>query len=253
VAAESLTTGPPDFVGVGAQRAGTTWWFRLLAHHPAIRAPRGRKKELHFFDRFCAREMDDADIAAYHDLFPRSAGQISGEWTPRYMGDVQTPRLLKRVAPDARLLVLLRDPIERFRSGMIHRLTRAPQRSWELSAADAIERGRYARQLDRLRLFFEDDRILVLQYEKCRAEPSGEYARTLRFLGVADDFAPTAFEEQKGTTMAARKQELWPDIETALRLTLEPEVERLRTMVPGIDLGLWPNFSHLATGAGATA
>ena len=52
VAAEP-TTGPPDFIGVGTQRSGTTWWFQTLLGHPQIRPPRGRRKELHFFDRFC--------------------------------------------------------------------------------------------------------------------------------------------------------------------------------------------------------
>ena len=63
------TTGPPDFIGVGTQRSGTTWWFQTLLGHPQIRPPRGRRKELHFFDRFCAQELQAADIAAYHELY----------------------------------------------------------------------------------------------------------------------------------------------------------------------------------------
>ena len=82
--ADEPTTGPPDFIGVGTQRSGTTWWFRTLLGHPQIRPPRGRRKELHFFDRFCTRELGDGDIAEYHELFPRLPGQIAGEWTPRY-------------------------------------------------------------------------------------------------------------------------------------------------------------------------
>jgi hypothetical protein len=239
------TTGPPDFVGVGAQRAGTTWWFRLLSQHPGIKAPRGRRKELHFFDRFCAHEMRQADVEAYHDLFARRRGQIAGEWTPRYMGDVCTPRLLHRAAPEAKLLVLLRDPVERFRSGMLHQLTRAPERASAMVAAEAIERGRYALQLERLRGFWEPERILVLQYEKCRADPLGQYLRTLRFLGVDDGVEPPDFSEAKGTTMAPHKVEMWPDMRDALQATLEPEIERLRELVPGIELGLWPHFAHL--------
>jgi hypothetical protein len=238
-------TGPPDFIGVGAQRAGTTWWFRVMIRNPRIRPPRRRKKELHFFDRFDAWEMRDEDVAAYHDLFPRRRGDVVGEWTPAYMGDVATPRLLHRAAPDARLLVLLRDPIERFRSGVMHRLSRAPERSFELSANDAIERGRYATQIERLREYYDDDRILVLQYERCRSDPLGQYARTLRFLGLPDDHEPIGIDEAKGTTMESRKMELWPDLQAALRSALEPEVERLRTLVPDLDLGLWKNFSHL--------
>lgn len=243
-------TGPPDFVGVGAQRSGTTWWFRMLIRHPLVRPPRRRKKELHFFDRFDGRPMGDADVEAYHDLFPRKRGQVVGEWTPGYMGDFATPRLLRRAAPDARLLVLLRDPIERFRSGVMHRMSRGgPDRSFQTSAVDAIERGRYATQLEQLHEHYDPEAVLVLQYERCRADPRGEWLRTLRFLGIDDEHEPPDFEQAKGTTMASRKIEPWPDLLDALRTTLDPEVERLRTMVPDLDLGLWKNFSHLAATA----
>jgi hypothetical protein len=244
----SETTGPPDFVGVGAQRSGTTWWFRTLVGHPAIRPARGRKKELHFFDPFCARKLRDADIARYHELFPREPGEIVGECTPRYMRDVWVPPLLRRAAPDARMIVMLRDPIERYRSGVLHRLTRTPQRRPETLAADAIERGRYALQLERLRRFFPDEQILVLQYEQCRADASAEYRRTLRFLGVDDDHEPQQVERPRGTTTAALKELLWPELYRALQAAFEPEVERLASLVPRIDLTLWPNFAHLQTG-----
>ena len=245
---QRLPTGPPDFVGVGTQRSGTTWWFRLLVSHPGIRAPRRRRKELHFFDRFCTREMQDSDIKRYHRLFPRADGQIVGEWTPRYMRDVWTPLLLQRAAPRAKLLVLLRDPIERFRSGVPHRMTRNPRLTHEILAIDAFERSRYAVQLRRLREFFDEEQILVLQYERCRLDPLGEYGRTLRFLGAAPGHEPEELERLRGTTMASKKEPLWRDLELALRTALEPDVEQLCELVPGLQLELWPNFAHLAAG-----
>ena len=244
--------GPPDFVGVGSQRCGTTWWFRTLLHHPQIRPPRGRTKELHFFDRFCAAEMRDADVAGYHERFPRGPGQIAGEWTPRYMGDVWTPRLLRRAAPEARLLVLVRDPIERYRSAIVHRRTSEPPRPPELVSSDAVERGRYAAHLTRLHAHFDPAQILVLQYERCRIDGPEQYRRTLRFLGVDDGHEPEGLERPRGTTTEAQKEPLWPDLEQALRAVLEPDVARLAQIVPDLDVGLWPNFAHLAAG-GATA
>jgi hypothetical protein len=246
VAGGRSTSRAPDFIGVGAQRCGTTWWFKTLLGHPQIRGPVVPGKEMHFFDRFCAFEMHDADMEGYYDLFERDPGQVAGEWTPRYMSDVWTPRLLRRAAPDAKLLVLLRDPIERYRSGVLHRLMRAPEHRREMIAADAVERGRYATQLARLRSFFPAEQILVLQYEKCRLDPKGQYRRTLQFLGVADDHEPEGVERPRGTTTEAGKRPLWPALSEALLHTLEPEVARLATLVPGIELDLWPNFAHLA-------
>lgn len=236
--------GPPDFVGVGAQRSGTTWWFTLLLEHPAIRLPRQARKELHFFDGFCSQEMQDADVARYHRLFPPVAGTITGEWTPRYMHDAWTPRLLRRAAPDAKLLVLLRDPVERYRSGFAHEHALRPKQKPALVATDALDRGRYATQLRRLWDFFPADQVLVLQYERCRLDPLGQYARTLRFLGVADDFEPPVTGELRGTTTEGSKEALWPDLADDLRATLEPEVSTLAEMVPDLELELWPSFAR---------
>jgi hypothetical protein len=252
VAAAASTTGPPDFIGVGTQRSGTTWWFETLLGHPQIRPPRGRRKEQHFFDRFCAEEMTAEHVAEYHSRFPRRPEQIAGEWTPRYMHDFWTPRLIARAAPDARLLIMFRDPVERFRSGVPHRLSRSPDGRVEAVTADAIERGRYATQLARVLAFHDHSKLLILQYEKCVADPAGQLRRTLRFLGVDDSYRHDSFQQQRGTTQAARKQPLPAGLVEGLQATLEPEVARLATMTPEIDVSLWRNFAHLA-GSGRTA
>ena len=212
---DATTTGPPDFIGVGTQRSGTTWWFETLLGHPRIRPPRGRRKELHFFDRFGAEEMTQAHVEEYATLFRRRPGQIAGEWTPRYMGDAWALRLIKRAAPDTRILVLLRDP---------------------------IERGRYGTQLKRLHELFDEEQILVLQYERCVLDPVGQYRRTLEHLRV-DDHVPDDVSSLRGQSMAAQKTDLWPELIEGLKLTLDPEVRTVCELVPDVDLGLWPNFA----------
>ncbi len=235
-------SGPPEFVGVGAQRSGTTWWFDLLLSHPQIRPPKGRRKELHFFDRFGAEEMTQRHVEEYAELFRRRPGQIAGEWTPRIMGDAWALRLLRRAAPDARLLILLRDPIERYRSGVLHRASRGVDRRKALIASDAIERGRYGTHMKRVRELFEKERVLVLQYERCVADPVGQYRRTLAHLGV-DDHVPDDVASLRGRSMTPHKTELWPELLEGLHLTFDPEVAALRELVgDDIDLDLWPNF-----------
>jgi hypothetical protein len=242
VPAQQPMTGPPDFIGVGAQRSGTTWWFEMLLEHPGIRAPRGGRKELHFFDRFGIEPLTEADVADYHALFPREPGELVGEWTPRYMADAWTPLLLRRAAPQARILVMLRDPIERYRSGVLHRLDRAPAARRGMIASDAIERGRYAWQVRAMREWFGDDRVLVLQYERCRLDPVGEYRRTLAFLGAADH-VPSVFERRRGSTTEPGKSPLWPEFIEGMQATLAPDVAELAQLVPDLDVSLWPNFA----------
>jgi hypothetical protein len=255
---------PPDFVGVGAPGCQAEWWHGRLLEHPAIQAPRGRRGALHFFDEFCTRDMNDADVAAYHELFERPAGAIGGEWTARYMHDAWTPALLRRAAPEARLLVMVSDPIERYR----FRLPRTLPVDETEPALDPAGPGRYASQLAPLFELFGGDRILVLQTERCIADPLGEYGRTVRFLGVADDFRPRRLRKQAEPytppvegrwqpwlrrlarrPVAAQPRDPWPDLLESLHRDLDPEVEALAAMVPELDLSLWPNFAHLARGA----
>jgi hypothetical protein len=234
--------GPPDFVGVGAQRCGTTWWFRTLLGHPQIRAPAGRHKELHFFNRFSITPMRDADVEGYYERLWRKRGQVAGEWTPRYMSDPWTPPLLKRVAPDAKLLVLLRDPIERYRSGVAHRLRDETDSPPEVVATDAIERGFYARHLRRLYEHFAPERVLVLQYERCVADGRAQYRRTLEFLGVDAGHEPEGLDEPRGRSTQGGRP-LSTELGRQLREWLEPDVEELSRLVPELDVALWPSFS----------
>jgi hypothetical protein len=242
-------TGPPDFVGVGAQRSGTTWWFGLIAEHPGVHAAR---KEQHFFDRFAERPLEDSDAAAYAARFPRPDGALTGEWTPRYMHDFWTPALLRQAAPDARLLVLLRDPWARYRSGVAHeaqalrRELRFGKRAY-LSATiadDALDRSLYARQLALLFEHFERSRVLVLQYERCCAEPRTELRRTCEFLGLDPASWPTRRIERRAGRPADAAQS--PDSSrSAATATIEADLDELRVLAPELDFALWPSAARL--------
>jgi hypothetical protein len=262
-----LRTGPPDFVGVGAFGWASAPWHRLLRRHPDIEDPAHEDPAIHFFDQFCLREMTDEDVAGYHALFPRREGAITGEWTGRYMYDPWTPELLHRAAPDAKILIILGDPIDRYLERIAFKAEQGHPED-ELYMADVVGRGRYASQLEALLRHYDLEQVLVLQHERCRIDPLGEYRRSLRFLGVDEDFVPkrlsrwregrddrdlrfpTRFETVKRVTFQTllRRRDpdpvaLWPELEASLHEELDPEVEGLKALVPEIDLSLWPNFA----------
>ena len=172
---EGWTTGPPDYMGIGAQRCGTSWWYDAMRRHPAIeRSPLG--KEVHYFDRFWQGDAPDDIAAEYASLFPRPPGKVVGEWTPRYLADFWTAPLIRKAAPDARLLVMLRDPVARYRSAIarLHRM--AEERGDPVllaSVSDATWRGFYYQQLRHVFDFFPREQVLVLQFERCVAGPDG--------------------------------------------------------------------------------
>jgi hypothetical protein len=226
-------------VGLGAQKAGTSWWNSLIHLHPAVHRAGGQPKELHFFDRSWEEPFGEADVERYARYFPRPKDGVTGEWTPGYLIDFWTPELLARAAPDARVLVLLRDPLERFRSGLTHQLATSRKPLIHRDIQGAFQRGLYAPQLRRVLAAFAADRVFIGQYEACRADPRGQLARTYGFLGLPpfepDDSAMAG--EVNPTTRA--KYEPPASLREALVSGYAPDLEQLAELVPDLDLSLW--------------
>jgi hypothetical protein len=232
--------GPPDFVGIGVQKAGTTRWHKLILAHPGV-SPAGIDKELHYFGRFRSEPFGPVDIDCYHGWFPRREGTLTGEWTPDYFSTSGTAPLLKAAAPDTRLLLLLRDPVERFRSGLNHSLVMGISGR---PGEHHIQRGFYDRSLDEWLRCFDAEQLLVLQYERCVADPENQLNATYRHLGLPE-FRPSGIEEHVGTK-ADVTIGLDPDVKRRLVEIYEADVVALARRLPDLDLTLWPNFSYLA-------
>lgn len=232
-------SGPPDFVGVGVQGAGVAWWSRMLADHPQIEFsdPRARNH----FEAFCAQPMTDEDVAAYHAGFDPRPGVVTGEWSLRYAYDFWTAPLLARAAPEAKLLVLLRDPVQRMRAGLAHQNKAIARRKEHLSHADAIFRGRYGEQLRLLLEHFPRERLLVLQYERVLGDPAGEYARTCAHLGVDPAHRPSGLEG--GPSDEDLTFDPWPDLVEGIRGAFADDLEELMGIAPELDLSLWPDLA----------
>jgi hypothetical protein len=236
--------GPPDFVGIGVQKAGTTWWHGLITAHPGVSSRPDVHKERHFLSRYGDSAFGPADVAAYHGWFPRRPGTLAGEWTPDYVACPWVPALLARAAPEARLLVIVRDPVERFRSGLAHQLRNGSPRT-SATVADAVERGFYHRALVPWWDHFDAGALLVLQYEQCVADPGGQLAATYRFLGLDDGYDPP---DLRRLVSAADNDKIELDEEVTRRLVdlYAPDVAALAERVRNLDLSLWANFTGTA-------
>ena len=116
LAPADATPSPPDFIIIGVPKAGTTSLLHWLAHHPQIWAhPR---KELHFFNG--AWEQGTAWYSAQFPVFQSGSGILRGEATPNYFHNPLVPARVSKAAPEARLILLLRDPLERAVSWIGH-------------------------------------------------------------------------------------------------------------------------------------
>jgi hypothetical protein len=232
--------GPPDYVGVGTYRSGTTWWDSLINAHPLVSRPSSTPGALHFFDDRWEHGLAEGDVDRYHALFRRPEAQLSGEWTPSYMSDAWIPAQLHHAAPNARLIVLLRDPIERFRSGRTQEESQHTLGSTARAAANvAFSRGLYADQLLRLWATYPRDQVLVLQYEQCVHDPHEQLERTFEFIGLDAELEAGIDPAKRVNERQGPKTELSAWQEDQLRRRYAPENDRLKALVPGLDLSLW--------------
>ena len=195
----------PDFLILGAQKAGTTALYAYLRWHPEITGP--SFKEVSFFDRHYAKGE-----RWYRAHMPARRRSLVGEASPSYLFHPLAPERVAAMLPGARLIVLLRNPVDRAFSHYQHEvvLGREP-----LSFEDAVDRedermegelermlrnpsyfslawwnytylarGRYAEQLERWFAAFPREQLLVLFTEELSADTPATYRRVLDFLGV---------------------------------------------------------------------
>lgn len=233
--------GPPDYIGIGAPRAGSTWVHKLLASHPDVRRqPWG--KELHFFDRYYDLPFTDADVRRYHSYFPRPAGTVTGDFTPGYLYQPWSRPLIQRAAPNALLLVVLRDPVEQWRSSVNYSAHHgAPVNG--IMVSRHMGEAMFATHL-RLWADAPPERLRVIQSEYAFAHPEEVVRGLWKDLGL--DTTPEVRLHRNRNE--ARQMPIRPTDE-ALRCLiryLEPDVMELVKHHPHIDLSLWPNFAHLA-------
>lgn len=244
--------GPPDFVIIGAQKSGTTWWQGLVESHLDVVRPPGQRRELHFFDHFWDRWPSDEQFEHYTRYFPRPAGRLTGEKTPGYLYQPWVAPMLAHVAPDARLIVLMRDPLDRFISGL-GLLQRSGSLKGEVGAGEvgmrehriveAIDRSRYADQLSWWLGHFPRERFLLLQYERCVADPQGQLSRTFEFLGLRDQRASVS-QVAQARKKAAGHVELPSEMRALLAARFADDVARLGELMPDLDLSLWRSYSE---------
>ena len=195
----------PDFIIIGAQRCGTSSLYSYLIQHPQI-APAARK-ELHYFDLNYA-----AGDEWYQAQFPSSSETLTGEGSPYYLFHPLAAERCASVVPDAKLIVMVRDPVKRAYSHYHHEvrkgretltfeeaIDREPERltgerekliadpnykSQPYQSYSYLSRGLYTDQLEIWRKHYPSNQILYVASDELFKNPATEYARVLAFLGV---------------------------------------------------------------------
>ncbi len=238
----------PTFLIIGAQKSATRWLRHNLGEHPDVFT---LDYEAMFFSnrrRFRQRGPD-----WYRGLFEGWDGEAAiGEATPSYMmwrhDPLKVARRIDQTLPDVRLIAVLRNPVDRARSAMLHHIKREriprsadlldlARHSVENDNLGIVPGGWYARSLEPYQQLF-GDRLLVVLHDDVADDPRGVYLRSLGHIGVSDDFVPDGLDEVIYSNRGTRDDGLTLDERRELFAYFREDVERLQEML-GRDLSMW--------------
>ncbi len=197
----------PDFIIIGTQRCGTSSLYKYLTRHPQV-AP-ARRKEVHYFDLNYQRGIGWYQAQFQPKQDPKA---LCGEASPYYLFHPLAARRCAVALPEAKIIVLLRDPVDRAHSHFHHEIRRGCE---SLSFEEALDReaeriageraklidrplsrsadhqsysyqarGVYADQLAAWMARFSRHQILIVESESLYEDPATQYPRVLKFLGL---------------------------------------------------------------------
>ncbi|GAA5180731.1 hypothetical protein GCM10023322_13700 [Rugosimonospora acidiphila] len=202
----------PDFLVIGVPKAGTTALYAALVRHPQLFLPGVKEPKFFLSDGPPPRQRGGPGDRqtygehiwrrdAYEALFAAAPpGVTRGEATPFYLYDLRAQERIRQLIPHARLVAMLRDPVDRAHSNWAHLWAAGLEPESDFVAACRAEpyrraagwahfwhyvgQGRYGEQLTHLYSLFPREQVLVLRYRDLRDRPTDTLDQVCSFLGV---------------------------------------------------------------------
>lgn len=197
----------PDFVIIGAQKCGTSSLYYYLSQHPQLEM--SAEKEIHYYNYYIDHGRGLNWYKSFFPLKMRDAGRMTGEASPNYLYLESAAEKLKKDVPDVKLIVLLRNPIDRAYSEYnmhVRQLKRDdfptfeqaianPELSMEASRVYLL-RGIYAEHIKNWMKHFDRDRFLFIKSEDLFGNPQPVLKNAYEFLGL-DEVYPDSLKAQE--------------------------------------------------------
>lgn len=207
-----------DFIGIGTAKSGTSWLFYALGQHPEICL--SEPKDISYFNHLdhpkiltksgnptLVNKNHTKPFSWYKRHFRHCPEKtVRGEFSPFYLFDEKAPNLIKQFFPKVKLLVCLRNPIDRAYSFFWSRTvyTKTEHRTFEKAIHENksyMEQGLYHKYLNRYLQYFDKDQIMVVLFEDFLNQSEDEVIKVLKFLGadtnVKLDFARVSKNSSK--------------------------------------------------------
>lgn len=201
-----------DFVGIGVQKAGTSWLYKFLSVHPEIQsAIDDNSKELNFFNFNYLKGYH-----WYHARFQSLGEKVTGEFSPNYFVDENISKRIYKYNPDIKIIVSFRDPVARAISQHKHELrrNRLPKHLYDFDKAlesnpTYIEQGLYATKLKNYLNIFEQKNIHVVLFEDIKSKPTEVLHDLYDFIGVDSDYIPENINQRVNVSHTYRDHDFY--------------------------------------------
>ena len=239
-----MTRSGPDVFLVGAPRCGTTALANFLGQHPEAHVP--YVKEPHYFGSDLTERTGFPTLTSYVELYTDADGRRAIDASTWYLHSRTAAQEIREFRPDARIIVMVRDPIELIHSwhGHVFLMGAEPIASFEEALAAEPERRagrgiplgtpreallyrqipRFAEQIERYLDAFGPERVKVIVHDDFRSDNLAVVRDVCRFLGVDDAFRP----EMKRVNSNARPRSRW------IQQVLEHQPESVRAFVRSV-------------------
>jgi len=246
----------PDFIIIGAQKSGTSSLYYYLGQHAHLIS--SYVKEVHFFDGGLNPNVDDfkKGQAWYRSHFPLkrdiSKHQKSFEASPLYIFNPLAPKRISELVPKVKLIVVLRNPVERAISHYFHEKRKGreslPVREALLAEEKRLKpvidkqdykndifthhsyksRGLYNEQIKRYLKYFPMSNILLVSSEKLFTEPYDTLRRVFQFVGVDTE---STVKDLEPRNVASNRSEINPGVYEYLNDYFRPHNQALYELV----------------------
>jgi len=195
----------PTFIGIGAQKCASTWIYDILDDHPDVAL--SQQKEIDFFSYHY-----DHGLQWYEEKFSATGKHVaSGEISPSYFHEPGVPERLLRHYPEVKLIVSLRNPVQRAISNHLHEIRIGHLTGDDLSLERGlknnpmyVEQGLYAKHLRRWFDHFPREQMLILLFEDIVGDRAESARRIYRFLGIDEDHRSAALNNRSNPSYANR-------------------------------------------------
>ena len=203
----------PTYVGIGAQKCASTWLHHMLEAHPQVSVP--AVKEVDFFSYRYDRGFQWYERRFVEGHAAQTAPLARGEISPSYFCEPAVPERVVAYLPEAKIIVSLREPVQRALSNHRHEIRIGHLTGDDLSFERGlrnnpmyIEQGLYATHLKKWLRYFPREQVLVVLMDDVEADPRAVCRQVYQFLGVDPSFVPPGLDARHNGSYSTRSATL---------------------------------------------